>query len=62
MSATRRNVLKLGMLGGSAVLLGANGGAALAGVPASSGESTSTTASTLAVKNTPVPYTAGPRR
>jgi spore coat protein A, manganese oxidase len=62
MSTTRRNVLKLGMLGGSVALLGANGGAALAGVPAKSGETTSTTASTLAAKNTPVPYTATFRR
>lgn len=59
------------MLGGSVALMGAGGGAALAGVPAKSGESgsssgsssgASNTPSKLAPKNTPVPYAAAFRR
>ena len=64
--ATRRDVLKFGMLGGAVALTGGNGGAALAGVSARLGSDDSSTTTTavsgLAPQNMPIPFAAVFRR
>ncbi|MDQ1593504.1 MAG: hypothetical protein QOH40_60 [Arthrobacter pascens] len=63
--ATRRDAIKFGVFGGAVALAGTNAGAALAGVPASGSDDSSTTTATpslLAPANMPVPYAATFRR
>ncbi|CAH0221715.1 Spore coat protein A [Arthrobacter sp. Bi83] len=66
MATTRRDVLKLSIMGGAVALTGTNGGAALAGVPAKGGTDAATTPistpSRLAAKNMPIPFAQAFRR
>jgi FtsP/CotA-like multicopper oxidase with cupredoxin domain len=66
MATTRRDVLKLSIMGGAVALTGATADAALAGVPAKGGTDTVTTPITtpsrLAAKNMPIPFAAAFRR